>query len=105
MKNLIGKNVLITTSNWFVGHDGLEYKAVWGKLKAIHTTQETLGFTPSRQNTNWFIEVGNMIIAGCQVMYIDQVERPNSNRAIGWVADAANGIKEYERPTFIYISE
>lgn len=105
MKNLIGKNVLITTNNWFIGKDGRQYKAVWGALKQIHTTQETLGFTPSRQNTNWFIEVGNMVIAGCQVLYMDACEKPNTDKAPDWSADAANGSIEYLRPSMIYISE
>lgn len=106
MKHLIGKNVLVTTQNWFVADDGLEYKALWGKLKAIHTTQDTLGFTPSRQNTNWFVEIGGMVIAGCQVLYLNACDhKPNNSKAMGWSASADKGYFEYQRPTFIFISE
>lgn len=68
MKNLIGHKVLITSTSWFFAPDGRQYRAVFGVLVAIHTSQDTLGFTPSRTHTNWYVQVGNVTIAGCQVL-------------------------------------
>ena len=100
---LIGKKVLVTTQNWFTGNDGLDYKAAYGELKAIHTSQETLGFTPSRQNTNWFIEIGSLVIAGCQVLYLqDCPEEPNFKKSAAWTVSNEQGFKEYDRPSIIY---
>lgn len=104
MKNHIGKKVLITTQNWFTAPDGSDYKAVWGTLKAIHTSQDTLGFTPSRQNTNWYVEVGNMVIAGCQVFYLILSEsEPNFDKADSYsIAPGQAAYTEYKRLSHIY---
>ena len=69
MIDLIGKPVLITTADWFYGHDGKLYKAAHGILKGIHEASKTLGVVPNRANANWHIEIGDMFIAGCQVLY------------------------------------
>lgn len=104
MKKYIGSKVLITTQNWFTAPDGSDYKAVWGTLKAVHTSEVTLGFTPSRANTNWFIEVGNMVIAGCQVLYILQCEyEPNFDKADSYsIAPGQAAYTEYKRLSHIY---
>lgn len=65
----IGDNILITVDNWFHAPDGNQYRAVWGKLKGIMTAEQTLGIRPNGRSTNWYIEIGNMIVAGCQVHY------------------------------------
>lgn len=65
----LGHNVLITTSNWFYAPDGRSYRAVWGKLTAIKTAEDSLGVRPRGPSTNWYVEVGDTSIAGCQVMY------------------------------------
>lgn len=72
MKELIGKKVLITCSAWFYAPDGKLYKGVWGTLKNIVEAKEAFGFIPSRSHANWFIEVGNVVITGCQVNYLVQ---------------------------------
>lgn len=106
MNNLIGKSVLLTTSEWFYAPDGQNYKAVWGRLIGIHEAGKTLGFIPNRAHANWFIEVGKMIVMGCQVRYIVQCdEKPNTGRMRSWTSDAANGVKEFDTPSVIYISE
>src|SRR6186713_78831 len=104
MKKHIGQNCLITTSQWFVAPDGCEYRAVYGKLIAIHEAGKTLGFIPNRSHANWFIEIGNMIIMGCQVMYIAACkDEPNFGLAKAWSSKSDNsGIAEYETPTKIY---
>ena len=108
MKNKIGKKILVTTSEWFRAPDGIVYKSVYGTLKAIHTTESTLGFTPSRTHTNWFIEIGNMTIAGCQVLYIVESEECNTGDVVDYTQEGigtANGIlnaQRFRRPSQIY---
>ena len=105
MQNHLNQKVLITTSAWFVAPNGQEYRAVWGTLKAIHEAGKSLGFIPNRSHANWFVEVGNMIIMGCQVMYIvSSPEKPNQEKSLNWTTDAGK-IHEYERPCVIYFAE
>lgn len=64
----VGENFLISTDNWFFAPDGKQYRAVFGKVHAI--TQDTaLGIKTNRNSTNWYVNIGNMIVAGCQVHY------------------------------------
>lgn len=102
MKDKIGKKVLVTCSAWFCCPDGTEAKAIHGTLKAIHMSESTLGFTPSRAHTNWFLEIGNMTVAGCQVLYLVESDDVNYSRVPNWHSDANVGIKEFERPSIIY---
>jgi len=107
MKDLIGKKVLVTTSGWFYGKDGKSYRAAHGTLKGVHESNKTLGFIPNRAHTNWFIEIGEMIIMGCQVMYLIQCDSVESGAVKDWTTEGQSlnekGIKEYERPSTIYI--
>ncbi len=81
----IGDKVLVTCDNWFFAPDGQQYRAVHGTLKAVRTAEDTLGIRPNGKSTNWYLEVGNMVIAGCQVHYVmkadtctfDRVEQRN----------------------------
>jgi hypothetical protein len=101
MKNYINKKVLITTQNYFVGKDGKQYRSVHGTLKAVHEAGNTLGFIPNRSHANWFIEVGDMVIMGCQVMYLQQVDKVNTDFVEDW-KDNESGIVNYKRPSLIY---
>lgn len=65
----IGHNVLVTTANWFYAPDGRSYRAVWGTLKGIKTAEDNLGVRPRGPSTNWYLEIGDTTIAGCQAMY------------------------------------
>lgn len=65
----VGKNVLITTVDWFYAPNGKQYRAVWGKLTDIKTAESSLGIRPNGRSTNWYVEIGDMTIAGCQVNY------------------------------------
>lgn len=102
----VGKNVLITTQSFFTAPDGKEYKSVWGELKGIHEAKDYFGFIPNRAHANWFIEIGCMFIMGCQGLYFILCEKePSTERRQAWTFDAANGIKEFDAPTLIYISK
>ena len=44
ISNLVpGKKYLITTSDWFIGSDGRQYRGVYGQLKAVVDAETTLG--------------------------------------------------------------
>ena len=106
MHEYVGKNVLITTQSWFLAPNGQTYRAVWGTLKSINEAGKTLGFIPNRSHANWFIGIGKMTIMGCQVMYIIQCDdKPNTGEHLSWHSDAANGLKTFQEPSHIYISE
>jgi len=61
--------MLLTTHNWFVAPDGEQYKSVFGTVKAIHSDSALLGIKTNRHSTDWYVEIGNMIVAGCQIYY------------------------------------
>lgn len=65
----IGDKVLVTTDAWFFAPDGEQYKAVCGTVKGVYTAEETLGVKTNAKSTNWYVEIGNMTIAGCQIHY------------------------------------
>lgn len=62
----VGDKVLITSDNWFIAPDGHQYRAVWGTVKGIHDSESVLGVRTNSKSTNWYIEIGNMLLAGCQ---------------------------------------
>lgn len=107
MKHYIGEKVLVTTNGWFYGPDGKSYRAIWGTLKAVHTTNDTLGFTPSRNNTNWMAEIGGAMIAGCQVLYFVLCpNRPDFETATHVAYDTTSKeVHQFEKPNEIYLSE
>lgn len=106
MQDFVNKKVLITTTNWFFGPDGQQYRAVWGTLKAIHEVGKTLGFIPNRSHANWFVEVGKMVIMGCQVMYLIRCDdKPITDKEKTYGFTDVKGYVEYERPGSIYITD
>lgn len=74
MKDYINSKVLITTREWFFAPDGRQYKAVHGTLKGVHAAKDVFGFTVNASHANWLIEVGDMAILGCQVLYCVRCE-------------------------------
>lgn len=65
----IGKKALITTDGWFFGHDGKEYRAVYGTVHAVRDSTEVLGVKTNARSTNWYVEIGRVTLAGCQIHY------------------------------------
>ncbi|MBP9871578.1 MAG: hypothetical protein KBC53_08815 [Nitrosomonas sp.] len=97
----IGDKVLVTTDNWFFAPDGLQYRSVFGTFKAIRTDQDTLGIKTNIRGANWYAEIGNMTIAGCQIHYAIKTD----NCELGSVndSDVVNGeTKEFVRVSRIY---
>ena len=73
----IGSKVLLTVDNWFFAPDGQNYRAVWGTIKGIRQDSEVLGLKTNARSTNWYIEIGNMIVAGCQIHYAVECAAPS----------------------------
>lgn len=70
----VGKKALITTHNWFVAPDGKQYMATYGTIKSVKDSQQTLGVRTNARSTNWYVELGNMTIAGCQIFYANRTD-------------------------------
>ena len=64
----IGATYLVTTHSWFIAPDGCQYKAAWGTVHSIDT-DDMLGIKTNRHSSNWYLKIGNMVIAGCQIHY------------------------------------
>lgn len=100
---LTGK-VLISTYDWFIGPDGLQYKAIWGTAK-ICSSEETLGLKNNKNSTNWYVQIGDKkrgaIIGGCQVNYaIACPNPPNTNKVVAEVSGTYSEVQ-----TKIYLAE
>jgi hypothetical protein len=98
---VIGDKVLITTDAWFHCPDGNEYRAVWGTLRAIRSDEETLGIRTNARSTNWYAEVGNMTLAGCQIHYAIKCDKPNLGEAKDWAMEEGKVVK-FSRPSRIF---
>ena len=78
-----GKKYLITTDNWFQAPDGQSYRSVYGTVTDVESDQDTLGIKTNRGSTNWYLVIGKMVIAGCQLHYAiqcDTFENPQFKR-------------------------
>ncbi|MGN6519558.1 MAG: hypothetical protein ACTHK2_09065 [Dokdonella sp.] len=84
----IGDLVLVTTSNWFYGPDGRQYRAVHGTLRAILTAEQALGVKPRQPSTNWYAQIGEVLIAGCQIHYAIRAPRVHLGDVEDWNVDA-----------------
>lgn len=97
----IGDKALITTEAWFYAPDGRQYKALHGTVKALRSSDDTLGIRTNARSTNWYIEVGNMTIAGCQVNYLTKTDSCNFGSVLDYQA-GSEGYCEFTRPSSIY---
>ena len=98
---------LITTDAWFYAPDGHKYRSVWGNVKILDDS--VLGIKTNRNSSNWYAYIGSeekgMIVAGCQIHYaIKCNDSPNTNK-ITELNYGESGIKEFQRPTEIYLAE
>jgi len=66
----IGQKALVTTDGWFFAPNGRQYRAVFGTVKAVRTAEESLGIKPNGRSTNWYLQIGALTLAGCQVHYV-----------------------------------
>jgi hypothetical protein len=101
MKAFIGSKVLVTTSNWFYGPDGKQYRGVWGTLHSINEAGKELGFIPNRAHANWFLQIGTVVIMGCQAMYVIQTDTRPPDECTDYTMEGGKPI-EATKPTSIY---
>ena len=73
----IGEKYLITADNWFFAPDGENYRAVFGTVHALVDSETALGVKTNRNSTKWYVAIGDMIIAGCQVHYAMRADDAN----------------------------
>lgn len=73
----IGQKYLINTDAWFFAPDGENYKSVFGTVHAVVDSEAALGVRTNARSTNWYVVVGDMIVAGCQVHYAVRADSVN----------------------------
>ena len=101
MNFFVGYKYLVTTDRFFVAPDGLQYQAVFGTVRAIKDTETLWGIKPNRNSANWFLHIGNMVIAGCQIHYAIKCNEPT----LYTVEDqrwGENGHHKFVRHSIIY---
>lgn len=99
---------LITTDNWFYAPDGKQYNAVWGEVSILDDNM-TLGIKTNARSTNWYAKIGpddnHVIVAGCQIHYAVRCDsKPNTANIEDYSIESGQ-VKEYTRPSRIYIAE
>lgn len=72
----LNKKYLISTDGWFFGPDGRQYRGVHGTVTGIMDADATLGLKTNRNSTNWYVQCGKVLLAGCQVHYVVQCDDP-----------------------------
>lgn len=102
MKLQQGATYLITTDNWFTGPDGGLYNAVFGTINSIDSDETILGLKTNRGSSNWYINIGNMVVAGCQVHYCIQCSHVNDDNAIRYIEHDGKLIQTREETSRIY---
>lgn len=97
----VGHKALITCDNWFYAPDGRQYRAVHGTVKAVVGSEQALGIKTNARSTNWYVEIGNVTLAGCQIHYAVNAPACDFSKVADW-KDGPDGIVEYQRPSAIY---
>lgn len=102
----VGEKALITTDNWFWAPDGRQYNGVFGTIKGIKTAEATLGIKPNGKSANWYLEIGNMVIAGCQIHYAVRACTCCEDELLpSWKFTPETGYKKYMLPRPIYFAD
>lgn len=102
LKNLeIGQKALITTDNWFFGPDGRSYRAVFGTVRGVSTDEETLGIRTNARSTNWYVEIGCTVVAGCQIHYAVRTDTAQLGE-IDDFREEAGVVHTFRRPSYIF---
>lgn len=104
MRPNVGEKYLITTDNWFFAPDGEQYRAVFGTVNGINKDEDTLGIKTNRGSTNWYVMIGNMIIAGCQIHYCLKTDKMNFEPASREI-DHDGEVKTSKQRTRIYVAD
>jgi hypothetical protein len=99
---------LITTTDFFYGTDGSQYRAAWGDVEII--SDDFLGIKTNRGSANWFAKVGteesHVIIAGCQIHYaIKCLEKPDTDGMKDYSTSSEHGVKIHNVPNVIWVCD
>ena len=105
MKLEINEKYLITTGRWFIAPDGNQYKSVFGTVTRIESDSDVLGIKTNRSSTNWYVVIGNMIVAGCQIYYCIKTESVNEAPVMSSIENNGILIHESEISSHIYCSD
>ena len=100
----IGDKALITTDNWFYAPDGKKYKAVWGTVHGVQSSEQTLGVKTNAKSTNWYVLIGDMVLAGCQIHYAIKADKVNFENIWDYQYSEQKSLV-HERPCEIYNSD
>lgn len=98
----VGMTAIITTDNWFTAPNGKNYRAVFGTIRGVYNADDFFGIKVNSKSKDWYIEIGNMTIAGCQVHYAIEASSYFDGDGENWTADACHGIKVYNTPCPIF---
>lgn len=103
----VGDKALVTVDNWFYAPDGRQYRAVFGTVRAVRTAEDSLGVKPNGRSTNWYMEIGNLTVAGCQVHYSVRTDTCNALNVEDWITTpGADGqAQRYIRPCSVYFAD
>lgn len=105
-EEFLNQKVLITTQSWFYGPDGVQYRAVWGTLKSVTSAKDALGFSVNHSHANFYVHIGNTIIAGCQALYCVRCDqRPKFEAVKHAMYNNEHGLSIIDRPNEIYLAE
>ena len=97
----VGDKSLVTVDNWFYAPDGIQYRAVFGTVQAVSGDQDTLGVKTNARSTNWYVTIGGMLIAGCQVHYAIKCDDANTGD-IQDFREVDGKMHTFTRPSYIY---
>ena len=98
----IGAQVLVTTDNWFFAADGKSYRAIWGTVRAIRDDKETLGIKTNARSTNWYAEIGDTLVAGCQIHYAVRCGQPPPEKVADYKTMDSGLVVEFQKPSDIW---
>lgn len=102
MKIELDKTYLVTTDQWFFAPDGRNYRAAFGTVNGIHSSEETLGIRTNAKSTNWYIELGRLTIAGCQIHYAVQTDECHMGEVLDYKVTEQGDCVKYTRPSDIF---
>lgn len=93
-----GDKLLVTCDNWFIAPNGRQYRAVFGTVHAARTAEDSLGIRPNGRSTNWYLEIGNMTIAGCQVHYFLKTDTCHLGECEIWNSHEGRAVRDTTPP-------
>lgn len=100
-----GMKALVTTDAFFFAPDGREYRSVFGTVAGICDDKGTLGIATNRNSTNWYLKIGGMVIAGCQIHYAVACDSVASGEIDDWRYGEDGLPILFRRPSLIYMAD